>query len=336
MSDLRPDFGNVGAEYEAARAGTGFVTGAGEVVWASGADTISYLDGQLSQDVTAMEPGSVARSFLLEPRGKLVATLWVLRGSDSVGLVVDRGLGAAVVDRLESFKFRVEVDLRRDPRPVHELWGTEAVLTAARAGVEPGAGWTDHGGTISARLTGGLDRVLVLGDDGPLLDVGAIRIGAVAWTSVRIEAGEPVMGVDLDDSTIPQESGLVPDSVSFTKGCFVGQELVARIDSRGRVNRRLVGLLVQTNALPPVSAAVLDAGEERGTVTSVGESLTLRSPVAMAMVRREIEDGDTVEIAWETGAAPALVWPLPLVDFSADPHTLRTLPSQTDQDLAGA
>jgi folate-binding Fe-S cluster repair protein YgfZ len=116
----------------------------------------------------------------------------------------------------------------------------------------------------------------------------------------------------------------VEASVSFTKGCYVGQELVARIDSRGRVNRRLVGLTMTSNVVPPVGARVVLDGEERGSVSSVGESLTLRAPVAMAMVRREVEDGGTVHVEWDGGGVEAVVRPLPLDDFSDPPHTSRT------------
>ncbi len=132
------------------------------------------------------------------------------------------------------------------------------------------------------------------------------------------------MGVDIDESTIPQESGLVETSVSFTKGCFVGQELVARIDSRGRVNRRLAGLVVGRNVVPPVGAEVSLSGEPVGVLSTVGESLTLRAPVALAMVHRNAETGAEVQIRWQGGSAPAVVRPLPLDDFSDASHSPNT------------
>ena len=94
------------------------------------------------------------------------------------------------------------------------------------------------------------------------------------------------------------------------------QELVARIDSRGHVNRRLAGLTIATNVIPPAGSAVMVDGERRGTITSVGESLALRAPVALAMLRREVGAGDLVSVEWDGGTTPATVHDLPLDDFS--------------------
>ena len=122
MSELRGDFGDVTAEYRAGRAGTGFVSGVSVLLWGVGPDAVSYLDGQVSQDLAAMAPGTVARALLLEPRGKLLAPMWVLRGEDRVGMIVDEAAAIPVLERLESFRFRVEVELERDDRTVHEIW----------------------------------------------------------------------------------------------------------------------------------------------------------------------------------------------------------------------
>lgn len=337
MSELSADFGNAAAEYHAARDGTGIVAGTMQVVWAAGEDAVDFLDGQLSQDLVAMAPGEVARSLLLEPRGKLVAVMWVLRDEGRIGMAVDAGVAAEVVTRLEEFRFRVDVELSVDGRASHELWGRESAATAHAAGLDLGSGWTDEDGRLVALLRGrAIDRVLVLGDPAPLYDSGVTPIGQLALSTVRIEAGEPVMGIDLDSSIIPQESGLVPEAVSFTKGCFVGQELVARIDSRGRVNRRLAGLLLDTNVVPPVGAEIVAEGEVRGEVTRVGESLALRAPVAWGLVRREVADGDPVKLRWEGGSAPATVRELPLADFSGPAHTPLTSDSDGEGHRTGA
>jgi folate-binding protein YgfZ len=140
--------------------------------------------------------------------------------------------------------------------------------------------------------------------------------GSIAATTVRIEAGEPLMGVDVDEKTIPQETGLTDVAVSFTKGCYLGQELVARIDSRGRVNRHLRGMTLVENVIPPEGAVVMAGDVEAGVITSVGESLTMRAPVALGILRREAEPGATVEIRWDGGAATAVVREVPLDDFA--------------------
>ncbi|MDX1691957.1 MAG: glycine cleavage T C-terminal barrel domain-containing protein [Acidimicrobiia bacterium] len=334
MSD-RPDHGDAVAEYRAARAGRGLAPAVSEVVWATGPDAVTFLDGQLSQDVVAMEPGTVARSFLLEPRGKLISIMWVLRGEERIGLVVDAGQAETVARRLEEFRFRVDVEFEADEREVHELWGRGAAAFAAEAGLDPGPGWVEEDGRLVALLRGRvLDRVLVAGDPEPLRRAGARPVGRLALSPVRIEAGEPEMGVDVDESTIPQESGLVPEAVSFTKGCFVGQELVARIDSRGRVTKRLAGLVLRTNVIPPVGSTVVADGEEVGELSRVGESLALRAPVAFAVVRHTVEDGDAVEIRWDGGSAPAVLRELPLDDFSDPPNGSLTDGGERDGDEA--
>ena len=122
------------------------------------------------------------------------------------------------------------------------------------------------------------------------------------------------MGVDVDEKTIPQETGLVPEAVSFTKGCFLGQELVARIDSRGRVNRHLRGIRMLEPVVPPVGARVSHEGKVVGQLTTVGESPALEAPVALALVRREAPPGTPVHVSWEHGNAAAIIEQLPLLD----------------------
>jgi folate-binding protein YgfZ len=134
------------------------------------------------------------------------------------------------------------------------------------------------------------------------------------YEAVRIEAGVPVMGREIDEKTIPAETGVVERAVSFTKGCFTGQELVARIDSRGgNVPRHLRGVVVGTNVVPPVGATITVDGKEVAVLTSVAESLERRAPVGLAYVRRAVEPPADVVVSWDGGSAPARVEALPLV-----------------------
>lgn len=313
MSERPATYGDTTAEYLAAHR-AGLVTGAHGLFWVEGPDAVSFLQGILTQDLEAMAAGSVARSLLLEPRGKLVDLLWLLRGEARVGLVTASDRLDHTVEELRRWRFRVDAELRIDERPVVEVWGTEAAATVSAAHPVPD-GWLDRDGVLVARVPlGPMERVLVAGAEEPgLLEAGADRVGTVVADTVRIEAGEPRMGVDVDEGTIPQESGLVPASVSFTKGCYLGQELVARIDSRGRVNRHLRGLRILANVLPPVGAIVFGLDRELGTITSVGESLDLRAPIALGLIRHEAEPGTEVTIRWEGGEARARVEDLPML-----------------------
>ena len=148
----------------------------------------------------------------------------------------------------------------------------------------------------------------------PVTPPDGIRLCSLeAYDSVRIEAGIPVMGRELDEGTIPAEAGVVEQTVSFTKGCYTGQELVARIDSRGgNVPRRLRGVVVATNVLPPPGARVQVGDKDVGRLTSVGESLDRRAPVALAYVGRAVQPPADVTVAWDGGSAPARVETLPL------------------------
>jgi folate-binding protein YgfZ len=319
VSERPPDtFGDVTGEYLALRREAGLVSGHRELLWVAGADAVGFLDGLLSQDVGSAAPGSVVRSFLLEPRGKLHSMLWVLRGEGRVGLLADAGTADDAAAHLERFRFRVDATVRRDERPLVEVWGPDAPAVLEAAGLPAGDGWADSGdATVASIPLGRLPRLAVAAaDDGPLVAAGARRAGWLASEAVRIEGGEPRVGVDVDGSTIPHETGLAGSLVSFTKGCYLGQELVARIESRGHVNRLLRGVVLAENLLPPPGAEVVAGDEVAGTLTSVGESLELRAPIGLATVRREVAPGDPVTLRWPGGSARAVLAGLPLDDFS--------------------
>lgn len=273
-----------------------------ELLWVRGPDAVSYLDGLLSQNVASMLPGQVARSLLLAPNGKLRALLWILRGETDVGIVADRGYGVQVAGDLERFRLRVDAAIEDEVIPLFSVVG------------ETSDGWvTDGEGiTIGADL-GAVPRRLT--DEIP---AGAAVLEPDHGEALRIEAGEPRMGRDVDESTIPQESGLVAAAVDFDKGCYLGQELVARIDSRGHVNRRLAAVVADSPL--PVGATVMADGAEAGIVTSVAWSPFLDAQVGMGLLRREAGDGAAVDLRWDGGSATGEIRSLPLVLHSANSH----------------
>lgn len=316
---LPASYGDVTAEYLALRRGAGIVLDAHDVVWVRGGDAVSFLDGLVSQSVDPMAPGTVARSLLLTPQGKLDVPHHILRGEDVVALVTQAGKGEQLAASLNRFKIRVVVTLDLDPRPSFAVWGPEARIVVARVSgssvPEPGE-WLETDGIVVADLPlihGHPPRFLVLGaDPDDAVESGGTLVGGDAVSSVSIERGEPALGSDVDESTIPEEAGLVTDAVDFTKGCFLGQELVARIDSRGRVTKHLRGLKMEANVIPPRDAVVESGGEAVGILSTVGESLELRAPIALAMVRHEVVPGDHVVVAWDGGSTTALVASLPM------------------------
>ncbi len=310
-------YGDVTGEYLALRRRAAFLTAWHDVVWVRGPDAVSFLDGLLSQSLGSMVPGDVAPSLLLSPQGKLRAPHTALRGEGEVGLVTDAGVGDVAAGDLSRFKIRVEVTIEHETRPAITVIGPHsAAVVRETAGIDPGEGWQRQDEVVVAAVPFrhvDLGRFVVLGVDGDrLAGAGAVRAGWAAGDAVRIEAGEPVMGVDIDEGTIPQEAGLVAGAVDFTKGCYLGQELVARIDSRGHVNRHLRGVVMTSNVIPPPGAEILAEERVVGAVTSVAESLEVRAPVALALVRREIEPGAPVTLRWEGGTVGAEVQTLPL------------------------
>ena len=293
-------------DYRALRESAGAVELPRDFVRAAGPDVIPFLQGQLSQDVAALPSGGSAWALLLQPQGKVVAFLRALRvGEEEVVLETDAGFGPAVVERLNRFKLRVNCDLDlldwrcvavRGPR-AHEM------VAAGASGAVVAADWP---GWPGADLVG----------ESPVPPAGVPECSVEAYEAARIEAGVPVMGRELDEGTIPAEAGVVDRSVSFTKGCYTGQELVARIDSRGgNVPRRLRGVVVDAGpgATPPSGATLEADGKEAGRLTSVAFSPGLGATVALAYVRRAVEPPAEVVVTWDGGTAPARVQALPLV-----------------------
>lgn len=309
MSD-RPDSPAMGAHTEPAeetapidlRTSLGAAPIQRDVVLVHGPQAIEFLQGQLSQDVAALALGGSTPSLLLQPTGKVDAWLRVTRrADDEVLLDVAAGFGQAVHDRLRRFKLRTRAEL--DPG----RWSGLALRGpgAAAVGVPKGA-------TALPALWPGVEGVDLISDE-PIALAGVPLVPASALEALRIECGVPAMGAELTAATIPAEAGqwLIDASVSFTKGCYTGQELVARIDSRGgNVPRPLRGLLVEGDPVP--SGAEIRSDEQPvGTVTSSGRSLALGS-IALAAVNRAVEVGTSVRLVWADGEAVATVAALPL------------------------
>lgn len=305
------------ADDRTARHGAALIVPPHEVLWVQGHDAISFLEGLLSQSVESAPVGSVRRTLLLSPQGKLVGPLWMLRDRTRVGLVSDPGAGEAVLETLQRFRFRVEVSLESERLPTAEVWGPDgASALGAASGVRalPGE-WVGAGALVVANLPFrhiDLPRWLIVGiDPMELVAAGISSVEEEAVAAIRIEAGEPRMGVDVDESTIPQEAGLTDGAVDFTKGCYLGQELVARIESRGHVNRHLRGLLCATGDTPPPGATLSVEGRRVGTITSAARSPGLGAPVGLGLVRREVGPGTAVAVGWGEGATTATVRELP-------------------------
>jgi tRNA-modifying protein YgfZ len=328
------------AETEALRRGAGARRASRDVLAVRGPEAESYLQGQLSQDVAALAQGASADSLLLEPDGKLSALLRVTRlGREEYVLDVEGGYGQAVAARLRRFLLRSKVEMEHLEWRCLSLRGQRSDDVAAslvHAGSEPGCvalpfqwnGWR------GADVLGPADLVPdpLRGD----VPEGALACGPDAFEACRITSGVPAMGAELTTKTIAAEADLVDRTVNFTKGCYTGQELVARLDARGsKVARRLVGVVAPAGPAsnePLVPGMTLHAGDAPvgdsaaddkvvGTVTSAAWSSELGAWAALAYLHRNVETPGTVRLRTGDGiggSRPVHVASLPLVDAAED------------------
>jgi folate-binding protein YgfZ len=305
--DLAEDAAFAG-DYDALRHGAGAVPVPRDVVRVAGPDAASYLQGQVSQDLDGLVPGASVDALLLTPQGRLDALVRVGRiGDDEFTVDVDGGYGDAVAARLARFKLRVKVDI--DPLP----WRCVA-LRGPEVAVPFGSG---PAGAVFRFSWNGVTGADILGED-PAAPPGVRGCSHVAWETVRVEAGIPAMGSELDERTIAAEADLNDRAVSFTKGCYTGQELVARLDARGnRVARHLRGLVLAGDGRDPgvlLGAAVVAEERDVGVVTSAARSPALDAMVALAYVHRSVvaPSGATLRTAGEGVLLNAEVRDLPL------------------------
>jgi folate-binding protein YgfZ len=301
-------------DYEAIRRHVGSVPVARDLLRVSGPDAIEYLQGQCSQDVAALEVGASADALLLTPQGKLDALVRVTRsGAEEAYLDVDGGYGPAVITRLGRFKLRVKADIEPVAWPMVALRGPDAAALVDGSALPPGTS------LVVPFAWGGVTGVDLFGPE-PLVPPTVRLCGSDAWEARRVEAGIPVMGAELDERTIAAEAGLLDRCVSFTKGCYTGQELVARLDARGnKVARRLRAVALdagQAADKTPRPGAAVSVGEKTvGRLTSVAWSPSLGTTLALAYLHRDVEPPSPVrvEIAESVeGTVPAIALALPL------------------------
>jgi folate-binding protein YgfZ len=306
------------ADYLALKRSVAAVRMPRDVIRAFGPDVVSFLQGQISQDVTGLKQGESRWALILEPQGKVDAwvRIWGRSDKDEILIDCDSGSGQLVIDRLNRFRMRVKVEL--------ELLDWQYI--ALRGPDCPDADSPELVAELKATVIwGGVAGVDLLGPQ--VSDPPGIHLaGLAAFDSVRIEAGWPALGSELgtqlEPKIIPAEAGqwLIDASVSFTKGCYTGQELVARVDSRGNnTPRNLRGLVIAANVIPPLGAEIIVEGQLRGAITSVGESLDLRAPVALGYVHRSVEVPAQALLRWpavgdiSAGEVAAQIRELPLL-----------------------
>src|SRR5437773_4341156 len=296
----------------------------------TGRDRASFLHALVSNEIKALGPGQGCAATLLDIHGKVQVVLFVWVADDRIFVVTPPAMAAKTSEALDHYLFSEKVaieDVSRE-KALFVLAGPQARATSERlTGARPPENPWSHvvatlGDTPVRLVSGG-------GETGeaevwimcPLAEASKVRealggagvrpIGPEAFESLRIEAGTPLFGHDVDESVLLPEIPL-ERLASYTKGCYPGQEVVVRIRDRGHVNRRLTGLVLEGEVVPPHAAAVLADGAAVGRVTSATRSLGLGRPIALAFVRREHAEPDrAVPVRVGEGSVPARVAALP-------------------------
>jgi folate-binding protein YgfZ len=298
----------------------------------TGPGAVEFLNGQVTNELATLRPGSGCYAAFLTHKGKMLGDLRILAvGADADGaptellLDTERVALQALFDRIRHFKIGYELELHKRTleRGLLSLIGPEAgaILAGERHQATTLAA-IEHASTdvavdgieaLAVRTDVGIDLICDATDTDALLaalrERGATAVSEQAAECLRIERGRPRFGIDLDDGVIPQEAGLNERAVSFTKGCYMGQETVARLYYKGKPNRHLRGLRLSA---PASGGEPLMLGERAvGHVGSVAVSPAL-GPIALALVRREAEPGSIVAVGEHGTSADVLELPFSL------------------------
>jgi folate-binding protein YgfZ len=295
------------------------------------------LTGLVTSDVLAIQPGHGGYAAALSAKGRIIADMRILAGAGSYLVDTPAKAWPAFLAMVKKYVnprvagYRDESHAIRDlgvfgPRSTPIVETVTEVRSEVLLALEP----YDH---IDIVIDGQAVTVMRSPDVGVegyelfvpfeifdalwrrAIDAGASPAGLAAWEVARVEAGRPEWGIDIDDSTIPQEANFDDlGAISYTKGCYIGQEVVARVHFRGHVNRHLRGLRSGNDDPPPTGAQLIDdGGNHVGDVRSSVASPRLGG-LAIGMVRREVTPGTALKAKWETGERRVEMTTLPFPD----------------------
>jgi len=288
----------------------------------TGAGAVEFLNGQVTNELAGLQAGEGRYAAFLTHKGRMLGDMRVLAvGAGAAGqppaellLDTERVALQALFDMIGRFKVGYEVELHKRTLErsllsligphAQEVAGAEALARAEHSSVHAVIDGVD---ALLVRTDVGIDLLCESADGEALVEAlcarGAQQIAPAAAECLRIERGVPRYGLDLDDTVIPQEAGLNERAVSFTKGCYVGQETVARLFYKGKPNRHLRGLRLDS---PAGHGEQLRLGERVVGAIGSGAVSPALGPIALALVRREAEPGARLSVG-EQGNGAALV-----------------------------
>lgn len=291
-----------------------------------GADRAAFLNSFCTNDIVKLPAGGGCEAFLTSGQAKILARLLVFAAPDALWIDADFGLAPKIIQHLERYVITEQVEMfdRTDALAEWHLAGAGAnfgrrwpelkpleMLEQALAGVACQVRRHDALGCL------GYDILCPVAHKGAveefLRSQGAAPGAPEAYELLRIKAGTPMYGRDIDETNLPQEVGRDALAISYTKGCYLGQETVARIHALGHVNRLLVGMRFEGTAAVPSGARVFHGGQEAGKVTSAVMSPEGKGGFALAILRRgHAEPSTPIEVEGPDRRVPGSVAPLPI------------------------
>jgi folate-binding protein YgfZ len=304
------------AQYRQLREECGVLVRDRGVIAVTGPDGAEYLQGQVTNDVEALQVGEGQYAALLDRKGHMQTDLRVLRsGDEEIQVDMEPGTKDAALRHLTMYSIGRDVAVAdaTAERVLISLIGPRAAEIAATAPLPEFANEATTLAGIEALAVGtrgGIDLFGAAADRdrllAALLEAGAVEVSPEAVEILRVEAGVPRFGAEMDAATMPAEASIVEDAVSFTKGCYIGQETVARLHYKGKPNRHLRGLKLSAAAAP---GAPLRLGEkEVGTLGGAVVSPAL-GPIGLAIVRREAEPGAQLAVGEDGVTAEVVALP---------------------------
>ena len=314
------------SDYQALTEGLGFVELDRTQIELSGGDRASFLHNLCTNEIKKLQPGEGCEAFITSVQGKTLGHGFIFVGPESIVIDTVAGQSETLLKHLDHYLVCERVELAdrtsdwyelllagpQAEELVSQLWQVELAKRRLAHTTLEAAGRTIRVRRVDMTPDGGFLIAVDRGDaewlKNVLVEAGARPCAAEAFEAARIEERTPLFGQDFDDKNLPQELGRDNQAISFIKGCYLGQETVARLDALGHVNKTLVGLKVGGSEIPPVGSELRTGDLVVGQVTSAAYSPRLEAPLALGFVRQAHGQAGTV---LSTSAGEAEVVELP-------------------------
>lgn len=330
--EIPAHYGDPAAEHLAVRSHAGLMdmTHRGKIR-VSGKDRIKFLQNILSQDINKLTPGTGGHATLLNTKGHMLAYMRLFSDEESFLIDTETGEADKIIQILNRYLFREDVKmedltLQYGLVTVQGPRSGEMICRISKTDMKD-MEECSHMNLAINNINCKLARTTYTGEEGYSIytpwdnlqglweTIKISPFGLSAYNSLRIEAGIPLYPVDMDENTIPVEANL-DNAISYTKGCYIGQETIARIKFKGHVNRTLTGLIIKGDTLPEkgdrIYAVTEGAGHNIGIITSACFSPTLSSLIALGYIRMGYhEPGAEVHIESKSHKIPAVVAAIP-------------------------